>query len=288
MARIDFHAAPARANNRTSTQIAGENFSMALRLENKNALVTGGASGIGRATALRFAEEGANVFVADRHLAAAEETAAAVKKLGRKALAFQVDTSDEAQVNAMVARMVADLGSVNLLVAAAGISHAHYGEEGQHDIAFLANKSFANWRRVLSVNLDGVFLTDRACADAMIKAGNGGRIINIASAAARIPTPGSGEYAVSKAGVWMLTRVLAAELAPFNITANAIGPGFIKTPMTAEFQNSAALPVWMERVPMKRMGEPIDVANTALFLASEEGRYYTGSILHPDGGITMQ
>ena len=86
----------------------------------------------------------------------------------------------------------------------------------------------------------------------------------------------------------MLTRVLAAELAPFNITANAIGPGFIKTPMTAELQDMPALTVWMERVPMKRMGEPIDVANTALFLASEEGRYYTGSSLHPDGGTTMQ
>jgi NAD(P)-dependent dehydrogenase (short-subunit alcohol dehydrogenase family) len=262
---------------------------MALRLENKNALITGGASGIGRATAIRFAEEGANVFVADRHLAAAEETAASVKKLGRKAVAYQVDTSDEAQVNAMVAQMVKDLGSVNIVVAAAGISHAHYGEEGQPDITFLSNKSFANWRKVLSVNLDGVFLTDRACADAMIKAGNGGRIINIASAAARMPTPGVGEYSVSKAGVWMLTKVLAMELAPFNITANAIGPGFIKTPMTAQIQDMAsfATPL-IERVPMKRMGEPVDVANTALFLASEEGRYYTGSILHPDGGIVMQ
>ena len=175
---------------------------------------------------------------------------------------------------------------MNIVVAAAGISHAHYGEEGQPDITFLSNKSFANWRKVLSVNLDGVFLTDRACADAMIKAGNGGRIINIASAAARLPTPGVGEYAVSKAGVWMLTKVLATELAPFNITANAIGPGFIKTPMTAEIQ--AENSPLMERVPMNRMGEPIEVANTALFLASEEGRYYTGSILHPDGGITMQ
>jgi len=261
---------------------------MALRLENRNALITGGASGIGRGTAIRFAEEGANIFVADRHLAAAEETAAAVKKLGRKAIAHQVDTSDEAQVNAMVAQMVKDLGGVDIVVAAAGISHARYGEEGQPDIAFLANKSFANWRKVLSVNLDGVFLTDRACADAMIKAGKGGRIINIASAAARLPTPGVGEYSVSKAGVWMLTRVLATELAPFNITANAIGPGFINTPMTAGIEQFGNMTQIMERVPMKRMGEPVDVANTALFLASEEGRYYTGSILHPDGGIVMQ
>lgn len=261
---------------------------MALRLENKNALITGGASGIGRATAIRFAEEGANLFVADRHLQGAEETAAAVTKLGRKAIAHQVDTSDEAQAAAMVDRMVRDLGGIDIVVAAAGISHARYGEEGQPDFTTLAEKSFANWKRVLSVNLDGVFLTDRACAAAMIKAGKGGRIINIASAAARLPTPGVGEYAVSKAGVWMLTKVLATELAPHNITANAIGPGFIKTPMTANLQDLGATSALLQRVPMNKMGEPVDVANTALFLASEEGRYYTGSILHPDGGITMQ
>ncbi len=261
---------------------------MPLRLENKNALITGGASGIGRATSIRFAEEGANVFVADRHLAAAEETAASVRKLGCKAIAHQVDTSDEAQVTAMVGRMVKELGGVDICVAAAGISHARYGEEGKADIMILAEKSFANWKKVLSVNLDGVFLTDRACAKAMIKAGKGGRIINIASAAARLPTPGVGEYAVSKAGVWMLTRVLATELASYGITANAIGPGFIKTPMTAEIQQMPELTPMMQRVPMNKMGEPVDVANTALFLASEEGRYYTGSILHPDGGITMQ
>ncbi|MDB5107242.1 MAG: 3-hydroxybutyrate dehydrogenase family protein, partial [Candidatus Binatus sp.] len=182
---------------------------MALRLENKTALITGGASGIGRATSIRFAEEGADIFVADRHLAAAEQTAAEVRKLGRKAIAHQVDTSEEAQVDSMVDRIVKELGGVDILVAAAGISHATYGEEGKADIMFLSEKSFANWRKVLSVNLDGVFLTDRACARAMIKAGKGGRIINIASAAARLPTPGVGEYSVSKAGVWMLTKVLA-------------------------------------------------------------------------------
>src|SRR6202041_334950 len=123
---------------------------------NKNALITGGGSGIGRATAVRFAEEGANVFVADRHLAAAEETVAAVKKLGRKAIAYQEDTSDEAQGPAMVAQVAKDLGSVNIVAAAAGISPAHYGEEGQPDITFVSNKSLATRRKVLGVNLDGV------------------------------------------------------------------------------------------------------------------------------------
>jgi NAD(P)-dependent dehydrogenase (short-subunit alcohol dehydrogenase family) len=123
----------------------------------------------------------------------------------------------------------------------------------------------------------------------MIKAGKGGRIINIASGAAKLPTPGVGEYSVSKAGVWMLTKVRALELAPHGITANAIGPGFINTPMTANIQQTQGfMKTLLQRVPLKRIGDPIDVANTALFLASEEGRYYTGSILHPDGGVVMQ
>jgi NAD(P)-dependent dehydrogenase (short-subunit alcohol dehydrogenase family) len=262
---------------------------VALRLEGKSALVTGGASGIGRATAIRFAEEGANVFIADRHLQAAESVAAEVRKLGRKAIAHQVDTSDEAQVEAMVATAVGELGGIDVLVAAAGLSNARYGEEGAAAMGPLTDKPLVDWRRVLSVNLDGVFLTDRAVARAMVKAGKGGRIINIASAAARVPTPGVGEYSVSKAGVWMLTKVLAAELAPFKITANAIGPGFIDTPMTANLKEMEGLfGQMMQRVPLGRMGEPRDVANTALFLASDEGRYYTGSILHPDGGLLMQ
>jgi NAD(P)-dependent dehydrogenase (short-subunit alcohol dehydrogenase family) len=262
---------------------------MALRLEKKNALITGGASGIGRATSIRFAEEGANVAVADRNLAAAESVAAQVRALGRKAVAIQVDTSDEAQVDAMVARTVSELGSVDILVAAAGISHARYGAEGPANPAPLTAKPLADWKKVLSVNLDGVFLCDRAVANAMIKAGNGGRIINIASGAAKLPTPGAGEYAVSKAGVWMLSKVLAVELGPNKITVNAIGPGFINTPMTADIQKATSfMDRLLRRVPLGQMGEPVDVANTALFLASEEGRYYTGSILHPDGGVVMQ
>ncbi len=262
---------------------------MSLRLEAKNAIITGGASGIGRATAIRFAEEGANVFVADRHLDAAEETAGMVRKLGRKAMAFQVDTSNEAQVAAMVTRCVGELGGVNILVAAAGISHARYGEEGTPAFGPLAEKPLADWKKVLSVNLDGVFITDREVSRAMIAAGKGGRIINIASGAAKLPTPGVGEYSVSKAGVWMLTKVLAVELAQYGITANAIGPGFIATPMTAGLTNAEGfMKSVLERVPLKHVGEAVNVANTALFLASEEGRYYTGSILHPDGGVVMQ
>jgi NAD(P)-dependent dehydrogenase (short-subunit alcohol dehydrogenase family) len=244
---------------------------MALRLENKVALITGGASGIGRASALRFAEEGAHIAVADRALGGAEVVAAEVRKLDRKAIAIQVDTSDEAQVAAMIAVTFADLGGIDIVLAAAGISHARYGEEGQPPQQMTIDKPLADWRKVLSVNLDGVFLTCRAAAAKMIEQGRGGRIITLASAAAKLPLAGAADYCASKAGVWMLSKVMAVELAQYKITVNAIGPGWIR----------------LAEVPLGHVGEAIDVANTALFLASDEGRYYTGSILHPDGGLLM-
>jgi len=261
---------------------------MAFRLDGKKALVTGGASGIGRAIALRFAEAGAAVMVADRNLEPAEEVAQAIAKLGQPAVAHRVDVADESQVDAMVTRAVKELGGLDITVASAGVSHARYGSRGLIP-QMLTDKPFADWRAVLSVNLDGVFLTDQAAAKAMIQAGKGGSIINISSAAAKLPTPGIGEYSVSKAGVWMLTRVLALELSGYDIKVNAIGPGFIDTPMTKGIEGGTQhLVELLSRVPLRKMGEPIDVANTALFLASEEGRYYTGSILHPDGGVVMQ
>jgi NAD(P)-dependent dehydrogenase (short-subunit alcohol dehydrogenase family) len=260
---------------------------MALRLENKVALITGGASGIGRATAIRFAEEGADLALADRALGGAEEVALQVRKLGRKAIAIQVDTGDEAQVAAMVARTVKELGALDIVVAAAGISHARYGEEGLPPQQMTIDKPLADWRKVLSVNLDGVFLTCRAAAATMMEQGKGGRIITIASAAAKYPLPGAAEYCASKAGVWMLSKVMAVELAENKITVNAIGPGWIDTPMTADIQKDAAFAESLAGVPLGHVGEAIDVANTALFLASEEGRYYTGSMLHPDGGLLM-
>ncbi len=277
---------------------------MSGRLEGKNALITGAASGIGRATALRFAQEGANVFLADRFPAGAEEAAAEVKKLGRKAFVHQVDTADEAAVAKMADAAVKAMGNIDISVAAAGVSHGSYGVPGgpqYHQPKIVAELDFAEWRKVMSINLDGVFLTCRAVAAAMIKARKGGRIVNIASTAARIVEVGLSAYGVSKAGVWMLTRVMAAELAPYNITVNAIGPGLTKTPMTTNIiseddpatmraalnRENQVAGNHLQRVLLNRFGEPLDVANTALFLASAEGAYFTGSILHPDGGIVL-
>src|SRR6266849_2666945 len=262
-------------------------LAMSLRLDGKTALITGGASGIGRASAIRFAEEGANVCVADRQHAAAEETAAEVRKLGHKGTAVEVDVANPAQVGAMVAHAVKELGGIDIVLAAAGVSGANYGE-GRVESKFLNELPFEEWRKVLSINLDGVFMTCQAVARKMIDQGRGGRIIAISSGAAKVPLKGSGDYCVSKAGVWMLMKCMALELGRYNITANAIGPGVIDTPMTKDMQGDPRFERMINRTPLKRIGKPEDVANTALFLASEEGSFFSGSILHPDGGVIMQ
>jgi len=187
----------------------------------------------------------------------------------------------------MLAKTVNDLGSLDIVLAAAGVSHASYGA-GEVKHKFLHEIDFADWRKLMAINLDGCFLTCQAAAQQMIAQGRGGRIIAIASGAAKIPIKGSGEYAVSKAGVWMLMKNMALELGRYDITCNAIGPGVIDTPMTQELQQGKNFDRMMRQAPLKRIGKPVDVANTALFLASEEGSYFTGSILHPDGGFVMQ
>jgi NAD(P)-dependent dehydrogenase (short-subunit alcohol dehydrogenase family) len=147
--------------------------------------------------------------------------------------------------------------------------------------------TLAEWRKLMSVNLDGVFVTVRAVAREMVKAGKGGRIITVASAAARIATPGMADYTASKAGVWGLTNTVAKELAQYGITANTIGPGLMDTPMAQDYINMVRAAPQQPSGVLGLYGEPNDVANTALFLASDEGKFYTGSIFFPDGGATM-
>jgi NAD(P)-dependent dehydrogenase (short-subunit alcohol dehydrogenase family) len=262
---------------------------MSGRLENKNAFITGGASGLGRATAIRFAQEGANVFVADIAAPQAERVAGEVSALGRKALWQKVDTSDEQQVDAAVARAVKEFGNLDVAVAAAGLSHPDYrlGEPpGSLHLRPVIEITLAQWRKLMSINLDGVFLTVRAAAREMVKAGRGGRIITVASAAARIATPGMADYTASKAGVWGFTNTVAKELAQHGITANTIGPGLMDTPMAQDYINMVRGAPQPGGV-LALYGEPNDVANTAVFLASDEGKFYTGSIFFPDGGATM-
>jgi NAD(P)-dependent dehydrogenase (short-subunit alcohol dehydrogenase family) len=267
---------------------------MAGRLEGKVAVITGGASGIGRATAIRFAQEGANVVLADLNPQRAAETAAAVKALGRQAMVVNTDTSSPSENEELAESAINEFGTIDVLVAAAGISHATYvsGDEQQQaanadrTAGYLINKPVEYWEKVLAVNLTGVMLTNRSVARRMVDRGIKGSIVNIASGAAKIPLPGAGDYCVSKAGVWMLTKVLAVELASYGIRVNAIGPGYTETPMTAGIQSDEARKrAIIAGTPLGRLGQPEDIANTALFLASDESSFFTGEILFADGGL---
>ena len=255
------------------------------RLEEKVALITGGASGIGRACAVRFAQEGAKVCVADRDLAAAIDAARKIDGDGRRAIAVAVDTTDEAATDAMVRRCVEAFGGVDILVAAAGVGSSRPDPRSAKPHTLLSIP-IADFRTVLDINLWGVLHSNRAVARWMVEQNRrGGSLINLASIMSRMPSSGAA-YSVSKAGVWMLTKCLAQELAPHGIRVNAIGPGFIETPMTAPLRADAARSDWaMKLTPMGRYGTPEEVAATALFLASDDASFFTGELLHPSGGV---
>lgn len=272
-----------------------------MQLQDQVAIITGGANGIGRATSLRFAEEGANIVVADVQAERGAETVASVQALGRQAIYVHVDASNKVDNEAMVDAALSKFGQVNVLLAAAGISHSNYNSgDLETDLKYAARRldyidqpalmfcdiELEEWRRVIEVNLTGTFLAMQACARPMIESGNGGRIITIASIAAKNPDAGPTAYTASKAGVWMLTKKAARELAPANIRVNSIGPGFIDTNMTAMLDEiDEAKEELMKSIPMGHKGQPRDIANAALFLASDQSSYMTGTILHPDGGF---
>lgn len=264
-----------------------------MQLEGRVAVITGGASGIGRACARRFAQEGADVVVADVDSKRGAEVVHEVKSsTNQRALFVPVDVTSEDDIEKLADAAMSEFGRIDCAVAAAGVSNAHYvsGELQQRTrdpmAGMLLNKPLEDWKRVLDVNLTGVMLTDRTLARRMIEAGNGGALVNIASVAGKLPLAGAGDYCVSKAGVVMLTKMLAVELAGQGIRVNAIGPGFIETPMTAAIRSD---PGGEQRIlgmtPMARFGRPEEIANTALFLASDESSYFTGQTVFPAGGM---
>jgi NAD(P)-dependent dehydrogenase (short-subunit alcohol dehydrogenase family) len=270
---------------------------MSDRLEGRTAVVTGGANGIGRACCVRFAEEGADVVVAD--LQDSSETVALVKERGREALAVQLDATSVESNEAMAQVALERFGRVDVLLTAAGILHAKavsgdldrdrqmlndsvalIGQPG----AQITTLEVADWQKILDVNLTGTLLACKAIAPAMLER-KAGSIIMIASIAAKQPEAGPLAYGVSKAGVWMLTKQLSRDLAGAGIRVNAIGPGFIETNMTqAFFENDMIKNMFMMQVPLGRLGRPEDIAAAAAFLASDDASYFTGEILHPDGG----
>jgi NAD(P)-dependent dehydrogenase (short-subunit alcohol dehydrogenase family) len=277
---------------------------MAERLAGKVAVITGAGNGIGRATALRFAEEGAAVIAADLQESAAAETAAQVEAAGGRAAAIAVDVASRVDTDAMAALALERFGGLHVVVTAAGISHAEYNSgDTDADIKWAMSRmeymeaparGFAElerdaWEKVLDVNLTGTLLSLQSCVAAMLEAQTmaGSSLITIASIAAKHPDAGPLPYTVSKAGVWMLTKKLARDLAPAGIRVNSIGPGYIQTNMTAvvNLMPEERQEQLLASIPLGHRGEPIDIANAALFLASDEARYFTGEILHPDGGF---
>jgi 3-oxoacyl-[acyl-carrier protein] reductase len=258
---------------------------MAGALEGKVGVITGGASGIGQACAVRFAEEGADIVVAD--FADGSDTVAKVEALGRKAIYVKVDTTDGDQVDAMVQAGVDAFGHVDVCVAAAGIAAAPSPDRqisSEQDAGHIANLKTEEFTRVIDVNLTGVFQTNRAMIRQILKQGTQGSIINIASSAARIPLAGASPYCCSKAAVWMLSKVAGVELAQKGIRVNAVGPGYTTTPMWNVPEDSAAHEFAMSITPMGRNGTVEEQAAACLWLASDEASFVTGQILHPAGG----
>ncbi len=245
-------------------------------LAEKVALVTGASRGIGRGIAFEMAREGADVVVNyTRSDKKAGEVARQIQTLGRRAISVKADVSNPKQVEAMRKRILKEFHGVDILVNNAGVHHHLKSWEIEND----------EWRHILGVNLDGVFHCSRAFSQEM-RARRWGRIINISSIIAFTGTDHEAHYGASKAAVLGLTRSLALELAGYNITVNSIAPGWIETDMTSgmtsEEKNKA-----LGLVPLRRMGQPEDVAHVAAFLASEKASFITGQTIHVNGGEAM-
>jgi len=244
-------------------------------LEGRIALVTGASQGIGRACALALAQSGATVALAARNEAKLAEVVAEIEAAGGKAAAFALDVSSEESIKNGAKAVLAQFGKVEILVNNAGITRD----------GLLMRMKRADWDEVIGTNLTGAFLLTQALVPAMMK-NRWGRIINISSVVGRTGQAGQANYAASKAGLIGFTRSLARELASRDITANAIAPGYIETPMT-EVLNEQQRTAMMAAIPLARPGRPEDIAQSVVFLASEAAGYITGHVLDVNGGMFM-
>ncbi len=253
-----------------------------MRLENRVALITGGGSGIGRATALRFAQEGACVVVADVDEAGVSETAQLATGAGGKAVGVVGNVSARDDVQRMVDAATNSFGRLDIVINNAGITKDGLTVRVKDgDVKFMSDEQ---WDAVLNVNLKGTWLVCQLAAVPMIKQ-KYGRIVNTASVGAQ-GNMGQANYSASKAGVIGLTKTLALEWARFNIAVNCVAPGGVKTRMTAAIPDNIMAQL-VERIPLKRMANPDEIAAAHVFLASDEASYITGQVIWVDGGLTV-
>ncbi len=242
-------------------------------LEGKTALITGAARGIGQAIAVRLAEAGADVAGCDLQVDWLDETRARVEALGRRFEGYAMDVGNAEQVGAAVDQVHTDFGQIDVLVNNAGIT-----KDG-----LLARMSEADWDAVLDINLKGTFLCTKAVGRHMMKQ-RGGTIVNIASVIGLIGNAGQANYGASKAGVIAFTKSVAKELAGRNVRANAVAPGFIETAMTDALKEEVQQAM-LNLIPLKTFGQPRDVADVVLFLASDLSGYVTGQVISVCGGM---
>ena len=261
-------------------------------IENKVAIVTGAGRGIGKAIALTLAEAGADIVVAARGIEQLKRTAEAIRKLDRRVLVVRADVTMKDQVDKVVEQAVEYFGNIDILVNNAGVGVLK-------PVTFVSGMKFTGWQvadswdtplteedwhQVLNTNLTSAFLFAQAVGPHMLKRKKG-KIINISSSSADLAPPYFSAYCVSKAGLSMFTRCLATEWAPFGICVNAIGPGDVRTEMTAPVLADSDMKEYMlEAIPMGRLGEPREIALLVVYLASEASDYITGQTLYIDGG----
>jgi len=249
-----------------------------MRLKGKVAIVTGGGAGIGKAIALRLAEKGADVAIGDIDEAAALAVAGQIEALGRRAAVSRTDVTRKPEIEALVAK-ARQLGPIDILINNAGVE----------EITPLLEIPEAEWDRTLDTNLKSVFLCSQVAAHQMIADGRGGKMVNLGSIAGIMPPRKVPHYASSKGAVHTLTKQLALELAPHNITVNAVAPGVIRNGLSTH--HSLADPERAARIesgiPLGRVGSPRDIAHAVLFLVSEAADYITGVVLPVDGGFLL-
>jgi len=251
-----------------------------MKLDNKVAIITGAATGIGQAIAITMAREGASVVVDYvGKPGTADDTVNQIQSAGGKALAVEADVSQPDQVANLVGQAVSAFGKLDIFVNNAGIEYKHPITEFPLD----------QWNRIIAVNLTGPFLCMQAAAKQMMTQGGAGRIINISSVHQDLPMPTNAPYCASKGGLRMLMRTVAVELGPHGITVNNIGPGAVYTPIDADVQANPEMErALMAEIPMGRWGQPVEIANLAVFLASDDAAYITGSTYYIDGGMLRQ